>query len=245
MNIAEPSNVSTNAEMNLSTKIYNARVQSAPFAYAFVRNVFPQMYYDLMRKNFPDPTQLVSNGQAGRGDKLQARFVFELKPEYLNTLPAMHRDFWSDFANWILGERLRKHILQKFAWAVGNRFRDREHIEFWSDAALVEDRTTHSMGPHTDHPRKAVTLLFYLPGDESQAHLGTTIYLPKDRTFNCSGLAHHRSEDFDRVETFPFVPNALVMFAKSDNSFHGVEPVNDLSCRRWLLMLNINVRDLR
>jgi hypothetical protein len=55
-------------------------------------------------------------------------------------------------------------------------------------------------------------------------------------------MAHHSLEKFDRLMTFPFLPNALVMFAKSDISFHGVEPVNDVNCRRWLLMLNVNVR---
>ena len=245
MNIAEFSGLPRHAETHLSRAISSAGLQPSPFVHAFVRDVFPQSYYDLMRRNLPDPGLLISNGQAGRGDKLQARFVFELKPKYLSTLPDRKRDFWEDFARWILGENLRGCIFNKFSETVRNRSCDWDQLELWSDAVLVEDRMTHSIGPHTDHPRKVVSLLFYLPGDESQAHLGTSIYLPKNRTFECSGLAHHPFEKFDRVATFPFIPNALVMFAKTDNSFHGIEPVNDLDCRRRLLMLNVNVRDPR
>jgi hypothetical protein len=243
MNTAQIPGPPTSAEMHLSRSICGARVESLPFPHAFVRDVFPSSYYNLMRRNFPDPRQLIPNTQAGRGTNLHARFVFELKPNYLNTLADAQRKFWSEFAHWILGERLRQCILDRFNESVERRFGSLEHIEFWSDAVLVEDQTTHSMGPHTDHPRKVVSLLFYLPADESQAHLGTSIYKPKDGAFVCSGLAHHALENFDRVATFRFVPNSLLMFIKSNNSFHGVEPVNDLNCRRWLLMVNVNVRD--
>ena len=243
MNVAEFRELPQDAELHLNRAINSASVQASPFPHVFLRDVFPPSCYDLMRRNFPDSGSMISNGRAGRGNQLQARFVFELKPQYLSTLPGRQREFWTDFANWFLGEKLRSVILDKFAKTVTQRFADRDEIDFWSDGVLVEDQTTHSMGPHTDHPRKAVTLLFYLPGDESQAHLGTSIYLPKERTVECSGLAHHPFEKFDRVATFPFVPNALLIFAKTNNSFHGIEPVNDVNCRRWLLMLNINVRE--
>ncbi len=236
-----PSSVS--AETGLMRAIDHACVQSSPFPHVFIRDVFPKSYYELMRQNFPNPALLISNGEAGRGNNLQARFVFELKPNYLETLPDEQRQFWSGFADWILCDRLRQFIIAKFSDSITRRFGSMEHLEFWSDAVLVEDQTTHSMGPHTDHPRKVVTLLFYLPGDESQIHLGTSIYRPKDPAFVCSGMAHHAHDKFDRAITFPFVPNALVMFTKSDISFHGVEPINDINCRRWLLMLNVNVRD--
>lgn len=230
---------------HLGSAIAGAGVHQLPFAHAFVRDVFPQPYYEEMQHYFPDPDRLVTNGQAGRGNQLRARFVFELKADYLSTLQGPQKEFWSDLSGWILGDSLRASILDKFSGTVEARFGRRDQSEYWSDAVLVEDHSTHSIGPHTDHPRKAVTLLFYLPGDDSQAHLGTSIYVPKDADFRCSGLAHHSCDRFNCVSTFPFVPNALVMFAKTDNSFHGIEPIDDASCRRWLLMLNINVNSSR
>jgi hypothetical protein len=245
MSVAELSVPLAHAEEHLCRAIVGAKVERSPFAHAFVHGAFPQPYYEQMLRHFPNPDLLISNGQAGRGNQLQARFVFELKQEPLSTLPEPQRGFWSDFARWILGERLRACILDRFSEQTRNRFPHNNRPEFYGDAVLVEDQTAHSMGPHTDHPRKVVTLLFYLPSNNSQQHLGTSIYLPKDRAFECSGLAHHPFDKFDRVQTFPFVPNAFLMFAKTDNSFHGVELVEDRNSRRWLLMLNINRRDPR
>src|SRR5438094_7488879 len=78
-----PSSVS--AETGLMRAIDHACVQSSPFPHVFIRDVFPKSYYELMRRNFPKPALLISNGEAGRGNNLQARFVFELKPNYLQT----------------------------------------------------------------------------------------------------------------------------------------------------------------
>lgn len=240
MGVAKSSLPLMYAEEHLCRAIDGANIYQSPFAHTFIRNAFPQSFYEEMLRYFPKPDLLISNGQAGRGNQLQARFVFELKPQYLNTLPEPQRQFWSTLASWILGERLRLYIFNRFFEQIRNRFPDIDQIQFYSDAVLVEDQTAHSMGPHTDHPRKLVTLLFYLPMDNSQQHLGTSIYVPKDGTFQCSGLAHHPFEKFDRVRTFQFVQNALVMFAKGGNSFHGVELVKDRKARRRLLMLNIN-----
>ena len=37
----------------------------------------------------------------------------------------------------------------------------------------------------------------------------------------------------------PFRPNSMLAFVKSDNTFHGVEPVLDPDTRRWLLLYDI------
>jgi len=232
-----------NPEKHLWRAISAARIEHSPFAHAFVGGAFPEPYYCDMLRYFPDSDALVSNSQAGRGNQLQARFVFEIKDDYLDSLPELQRKFWHKLGTWILGKELRTCVLDKFSEQVGVRFPHSRSVDFYSDAVLVEDHTTHSMGPHTDHPRKAVTLLFYLPTDQSQFHMGTSIFMPKDRTFECSGLAHHSFEKFDEVRSFPFVPNALFMFAKTGNSFHGLAPVVDPNARRRLLMLNINVRN--
>ncbi|HET7803001.1 MAG TPA: hypothetical protein VFL53_02075 [Pseudolabrys sp.] len=230
-------------EDHLCRAVSGASVEQSPFPHAFVSSAFPEAYYGAMLRHFPGSGVLVSNGEAGRGNQLQARFVFEIKDKYLNTLPELQREFWREFGSWILGETLRACILDRFSQQVGRRFPHSRPADFYGDAVLVEDHTAHAMGPHTDHPRKAVTLLFYLPADQSQSHMGTSIFVPKDRTFECSGLAHHSFEQFDQVRAFPFVPNALFMFAKTGNSFHGVAPVQDSDARRRLLMLNINVRN--
>ena len=85
-------------------------------------------------------------------------------------------------------------------------------------------------------------LLFYLPSDESQAHLGTSLYVPKDAQFTCAGDVHHPFDRFERVAGMPFQPNSLFAFVKTTNSFHGVEPVIDANARRHLLLDDIQLK---
>jgi len=131
-------------------------------------------------------------------------------------------------------------MMQKFQPYVQSRFRGNLNgIKFYDEAYLVEDITNYNIGPHTDSPVKVITLLFYLPKDESQLHLGTSIYIPKDRNFRCGGGPHYPFEWFERMASMPFRPNSLFTFVKGDNSFHGVEPVRDADCKRWLLLFDV------
>ena len=41
--------------------------------------------------------------------------------------------------------------------------------------------------------------------------------------------------------TMPFLPNTLFAFMKTHNSFHGVEPIQEIGVRRDLLLYDIKV----
>ena len=53
------------------------------------------------------------------------------------------------------------------------------------------------------------------------------------------GGPHYPFEWFERMASMPFRPNSLFTFVKGDNSFHGVEPVRDADCKRWLLLFDV------
>ena len=112
-------------------------------------------------------------------------------------------------------------------------------LKFYDEAYLVEDITDYKSDRTPTASRKVITLLFYLPKDESQLHLGTSIYVPKDRNFRCEGGPHYPFDWFERMATMPFQPNSLFTFVKGDASFHGVEPVRDADCKRWLLLFDV------
>lgn len=90
--------------------------------------------------------------------------------------------------------------------------------DFTDETLLVRDMPGYKIGPHTDSPKKVITALFYLRGQE-----GTSIYTPKEKGFTCKGGPHYEFEQFDKVATMPFKPNSMFAFLKSDKSFHGVE----------------------
>ena len=103
------------------------------------------------------------------------------------------------------------------------------------EVSFVRQQPGYTLGPHTDSPRKVLTVLIYLPADSSSEEAGTVIY--GSDGFRCSGKAHHRFKDFERVKAIPFLPNTVFVFQKSDISFHGVETVKKT---RDVIQYNIN-----
>jgi hypothetical protein len=93
------------------------------------------------------------------------------------------------------------------------------------ESQLIRHRPGYFLGPHSDLHTKLVVLLIYLAPDDSTAHLGTSLYRPKDPSFSCPNSTHYQFEDFIKVKTAPYKPNSLLAFFRSDVSFHGLEPL--------------------
>lgn len=230
------------AELQLAYKVGNAPFSMFPFPHFCINDVFPAEFYQRLQAMLPDPGAMrpIEEVRAVKGYK--ERFVLGLKEKHLATLPEDKRKFWLEVAGWLVGSNFRSLVLTKFQPFIGQRFAGRSNVELYDEALLVQDVTNYRLKPHTDSPRKVVTLLFYLPADDSQKHLGTSIYLPEDPGFTCEGETHHERSKFALLHTNPFLPNTLFAFFKTNNSFHGVEPVADPDCRRWLLLYDIYER---
>ena len=231
--------MSSNAELHLAYRVSNAPLNLFPYPHFFVEDAFPADFYREMQAMLPDPAALLPLA-AARGVKgYDERYVLEFKEEQFAQLTRAQDAFWRGLHKWMVGGRFMQLALAKFAPFVSKRFQGRADVRFHDEALLVQDTTNYKLGPHTDAPRKVVTFLFYLPPDLGQEHLGTSMYLPKDRDFRCPGGPHHPHAQFDRVWTMPFRPNSLFAFVKTDVSFHGVEPVSDPDTRRWLLLYDV------
>jgi hypothetical protein len=229
----------THAELHLTYKLANAPINSFPYPHCYIPEVFPTDFYAEMQRQLPDPMAMIPIEQARGAKGYKERFVLELNPARLSALPETRRNFWSGVAGWMLSGRLQQLMLGKFGPFMQ---RTADAFEFYADTMLIQDITDYKIGPHCDAPGKVITMLFYLPADDSQAHLGTSIYTPKDPAFTCPTGTHHPPDGFNRVVTMPFLPNSLFTFVRSDTSFHGVEPVGDPDCRRWLLLFTIYAR---
>ena len=232
--------MSSSAELRLTYKIANAPLNAFPFPHLYIRDAFPPDYYARIQSMLPDPSRMVTLSETGRiaPGLYKERFVLTFGGEQFAALTAEQRAFWGELHGWLVGGAFRQRMLERFGPLLAQRFRG-QTVAFYDEALLVQDTTRYSLGPHTDAPRKVITFLFYLPKDESQSHLGTSLYVPKDRDFRCPGGPHYPHAHFDRVWTMPFLPNSLFIFVKTDTSFHGVEPVMDPDTRRWLLLYDI------
>ena len=99
--------------------------------------------------------------------------------------------------------------------------------------------------PHTDDPAKIVTLVISMvrPGEwQPEWGGGTSVVWPKDvtRSFNLG----NRYLEFDEVrtlKTFPFRPNQCIVFVKTSNSWHMVEPITGADPRALRKTLTINI----
>ena len=233
--------MSSGVDLHVLYRIANAPVRNFPFPHIFVRDVFPADYYRSLRDHMPPNPEFRTLTSMGRvyGNYPDSRVVVPMTPEEVGQLPETCRPFWQDLVSWMIGGEFGQAVLPIFFEGLQRRFGDLSNVRFTDEALLVKDATTYSLGPHTDTPKKVASFLFYLPADDSMSHLGTTIYAPKIPDFRCSGGEHHPFDNFLPVMTMPYLPNSLFAFLKTDNSFHGVEPIADGNVRRDLLLYDI------
>lgn len=87
-------------------------------------------------------------------------------------------------------------------------------LERHPTARLGRDSDGYRITPHPDSDRRVYTAQVYLPEDDSQEDVGTSIY--------------RREPDgsFTLVRRLPFRPNTAFCFVPTENSFHGVEPIS-------------------
>jgi hypothetical protein len=246
--------MSLDAEEFALYQIANAEVRRHPFPHFFVAPVFPQDYYRELLSRLPptdwmkpiDETGTVQfvGGKGAEAERAYpSRFIADLADiEEREQAKDPASQFWANLSQWLMADRFRGQIMEKFRNDMAERFGAGAAVSTDIDARLVRDFTSYAIGPHTDSPRKLVSLLFYLPRDESMSHLGTSIYAAHDPSFRCEGTRHYTYKGFKRVADMPYVPNALFAFFKTDHSFHGVDPITDSDVERNLLLYNIYVQ---
>jgi hypothetical protein len=232
--------MSSSVEQHTLYQIANAPLREHPFPHILVRDVFePALYRRMMENLLPPALMRPIKEERPVGKKYpDERYVYTLAQDKIDALPQPYRGFWDELSRWLLDSPFAVTLFNKFGAFIHQRFGDPQP-GFYNEALLVDDRVRYALGPHTDTPSKVITLLFYLPANDSHAHLGTSIYTPRDPSFRCPGNRHHAFELFDRVVTMPYLPNTLFAFVKTDNSFHGVEPIRDRDYRRHLLLYDV------
>jgi hypothetical protein len=230
-------------ELEVQYQIANAPVREFPYPHILVHDIFPADFYRELRANLPEKSALTTLGKLGRvtGTDYAARLVMPLAPETIGALPAPQRTFWEGVAGWILAGGFARTVIARFAPYLERRLGDLRKVSFSHEVLIVRDSTTYTLGPHTDSRHKVLSFLFYLPPDASNAHLGTSLYVPNDPKFQCEGGPHYEFDRFRRVLTMPYVPNTLFAFMKTGNSFHGVEPIRESGIRRDLMLYDIRL----
>lgn len=214
-------------------RISHAPVRQDPFPHFYLDNVFPEQFYQELIGSFP-PLIHYKNSHP-----YPERYKLSLSQAELKNLPLNHRLFWSRFAKSIYSKEFLLKILDKFHEQVSKRLGPNFSDNVYPSVILTSDRDHYSISPHTDVPAKVITLLFYLPENHDQKDLGTALYCPKDLSFTSEGHEHYEFESFIKIGKAPFLPNSVFGFLKTNNSFHGVEPIGKQVKGRNLLTYTI------
>ncbi len=236
--------MSSAVEDHVLAQIEAASIKRLPSPHFYVENIFPDDFYRDLLANMPSDEDFTCLGDTGRVPKgaYRERFVFLPTKDQIEKLPADKSDFWRDLGAWLYGERFFRTMIRKFAQAAAARFAGQlEKVQLTPEVLVVRDRTNYSIGPHTDAPHRFLSMLFYCPPDTSQEHLGTSLYMPLDRSFTCEGGPHYDFDKFVKVDTMPYRPNSLFCFLRTNVSFHGVEPIADKEVARDLILYDIRV----
>jgi hypothetical protein len=248
--------MSFDAEQFVLYQIGNAPMLRYPFPHFFIQPIFPDDYFQSLRGHLP-PTDWMSpmadtgvvkvvNGVKKKvvSQAYPGRYSADLADIEERAEAAGKPAFWGDLAQWLMSDRLRGLLLDKFQPAIAERFGAEATLGTEIDARLVRDFTNYAIGPHTDAPRKLISLLFYLPADGALSHLGTTIFAHQDPSYRCEGERHHGFDGFKKVASMPYVPNSLFAFFKTDYSFHGLDQIHDSEVQRDLILYNVYVRSV-
>jgi hypothetical protein len=239
--------MSSDVEQFLHYRIANAPVRRYPYPHFYIEEIFPADWYKELLSHLPHTRhyrRLNETGAVTEG-AYPERYVCELPAAFLAERPA-DRDAspWAILSRVFSGPDFAQRVLALFASDAMARFGSDAELDYQVQCQLVRDFSNYSIAPHTDTPRKLVSLLFYLPPDLSMRSLGTSIYVPNDPAFRCEGTVHHSFADFKRVTTMPYLPNSLFGFFKTDNSFHGVERIEKKRTQRDSILYNVYVKKL-
>lgn len=234
--------MSFDVEAHVLSRIAAAPIRRDPFAHCVIDDVFPAEFYESIIARWPEETSwrpLAESGRVAR-ESYAERLVILMTQDGFARLDPARRLFWQqEVADWMMGERFRAALLNKFTGELRGTPFGAPVERTIGDGLIVSDRTNYEIGPHTDAPHRVISLLFYLPEDATFRRFGTSFYAPNDPKVRCEGGPHYEFSGFRRCATVEFLPNRLVVFPKSDRCFHGVERVDLQGIERRLLIFNV------
>jgi hypothetical protein len=207
-------------------KLNNVSVRHEPYTVFFIRDLLRLRFYRELADAFPSVSLF--------------RYRTKLGNKYLLTESegAGYYDFIESSPPWWkLYTEIKSHSFKEQVLSFLRAHNISDGIE---DGASADDFISRfefsvlpsdggSQRPHTDSPRKAVTLVLSLmkEGEWKAAWGGgTSICAPRDKSLYFNYANDYLDfDDVEIVDTFPFVPNAGIMFVKTSVSWHCVTPL--------------------
>jgi hypothetical protein len=223
---------------HLMNVVNTAQLEREPFCHIYMQGMFPSEIYSLLLRNFP-PKDLYTPLNARkwvRADGSSTRDKFFLTPDNLARLSPESAGLWRMFVGAVTDDQFKRTVFAKLAPDLAARFGvaegDVPDVECGHEIMLVRDTEDYVIKPHPDGLNKYVTFQFYLPSDDTQLELGTSLFRRRSGIFRST---------FEEVKRFPFRPNSAYSFPVSESpdrtSWHGRERLSGFTGVRNTLML--------
>jgi hypothetical protein len=217
----------------LAALVAAARIEPVPAPYIFIENVFPDDLYanilrqfDLAAPFFKEKVHVTGERYFGSYSERMEIGLADLR--VLSPVAA----FWEEIFRALKSEAFFTALLGKFRPGFEARFGKAAATpalrgRIARTMLLCHHRPGFHVGPHTDAPRKVLSCVINCAERPGLEHLGTVLYLPKQKGLTSDGTEHLNPASFDRVRVIPFRPNSVLIFLRNDVLFHGVEPVTE------------------
>jgi hypothetical protein len=222
-------------EEQLIAAVERADLRQQPFDHIAMQGVLDAATYDSLLAALPDARFFhdLKHRDAVRDDGSSTRLRMYLFPELLHRLPAGERRMWRPMARALCSQGLEAAFKHKFRDALEERFgRPAEKIGLFPIPILLRDQPGYRIGIHSDVPKKAITVQYYLPRSASQRDLGTI--------FHESDVG----EGAERTTKMSFLPASGYAFPVAlTKSWHSAVTANDRDGERVSMMLTYYVAD--
>lgn len=216
-----------------------------PFEHCVVDDVLPQGLIDEIYDRWPSEDAMTPLSETGRNTHYPERYVMLMTEEFLSRLSKLEREFWQGVSNVVLSQAVVLACVNKFQDVLKPRIAhlESERVTINPEMLIISDHSDYKIGPHTDSKGRFVSMLLYLSPDPKYRSYGTGLYTPKDPQMPVNHVLHHPFEKFNLHSRVDYKPNRVVIFPRTDRSYHGVEPVPVADCDRRLIIVNIRAPD--
>lgn len=215
----------------LAALVAAAPIEPVPGPYIFVENLFPDDLYAEILRHFPLTAPFFKEKVHPTGERYFGSYPerMEIALGDLRGLSPVAA-FWEEIFRALKSEAFFTALLEKFRPGFEARFGKAAATPALRDRIartmlLCHHRPGYHVGPHTDAPRKVLSCVINCAERSGLEHLGTVMYLPKQKGLTSDGTEHLNPALFDRVRVVPFNANSALIFLRDDALFHGVELV--------------------
>lgn len=229
------SNSPDQVEHQLVAAVERAELRTRPFDHIYMEHLLDEEAYQVLLAALPDRRFFheLMHQDAIRQDERSTRFRMYLYPELVRRLPDDQRQAWLPVAEALCSPVLEQALKCKFRKALEERFRKPvEEIGVYPIPILLRDEPGYRIGIHSDVKKKAITVQFYLPGDDSQRHIGTIFH------------ENNSGPGAERTTQMPFMPATGYAFPVSlTKSWHSAATSTNEDGERVSMMVTYYVAD--